>query len=103
MNKYVVALDVEEGVLGEVGGVLLVVVLVDDVGLGPEWAQARGLEGLPPAEEVGKRLVPDVDLELELTEGEGLAGLDVRAEEGGEGLKLPTFNVNLEDVNMRVA
>lgn len=80
-----------------------IVVLIDQIRLRPEGAEASGLEHLPPLEEFGERLVPGVDLELQLAERQRLARVDVRLDERGERLKLPGLDVDLEDVDERVA
>lgn len=102
-DERVVALDVQERVLGEVRRRAAVVVLVHEIRLGPEGAQAGGLEHLPPLEELGERLVPGVDLELQLAERQRLAALDVRPDERGERLELPRLDVDLEHVDKGVA
>lgn len=47
-DEDVIASDVEEGVLSEVGVGAAVVVNVDEVGLCPEWTEAGSLKHLPP-------------------------------------------------------
>jgi len=99
LDKDVVALDVEERVLSKVSGIF-VVVLVNQVGLSPEWAQARSLKGLPPRKVFIEGLVPDVNLKLKLAKRKGFAGGNVGLEQGRDGLEFPAFNINLEDVNV---
>lgn len=53
----------------------------DGPNLGPEGAQTSGFKHLPPVDVIREGHVPDVYLELELTEGEGLAGGKVRLDE----------------------
>lgn len=99
-DEDVVALDIKEGVLGELRCALLVVVLVDQVGLCPEWAEANSLEHLPPCQVLSEGLLPDVDLKLKLPERNGESRRYVWFEKGGQSIKLPSFNIDLEDINM---
>lgn len=71
--------------------------------LGPEWAQASGLKRFPPLKVLGKRLVPNMNLKLQLAERKGSARSDVRREKGRDRLEFPALNINLQDVNVGVA
>ena len=77
---------------------------VNQVWLRPDRPQARHLESRPPACKVLKVLaaIARVDLELELTDWEQLA-LGVCAEERREDVKLSAIEVDLEDIDGRVA
>ena len=44
-----------------------------------------------------------MDLKLKLTEGKGLSAIHVRFKDGCEGLEFPALDVDLEDVDVRVA
>lgn len=70
--------------------------------LSPEGAQPSSFEHLPPCQELSERLLPDMHLELQLAEWQRAPRVDVRLDEGSEGLELPSFNINLEDVDMVV-
>ena len=76
---------------------------VHQVRLCPERAEARSLQSCPPAGEVLEVLVAfaRVDLELELTDGENFV-LCVCSEEGRKCVKLPTLDVDFEDVDERM-
>ena len=71
--------------------------------LRPKRPQPRALQHLPPAQELLEALIPDMDLDLQLAEGEGLPGGDVRLDERGERLELPAFDVDFQDVDVFVA
>jgi len=71
--------------------------------LSPERPQPSSLQHLPPLEVLRERLIPDMDLELQLAEGERTSRSDIWTEEGSEGLEFPAFDINLEDVDMCVA
>ena len=71
--------------------------------LGPERPEPRGFKSLPPREELGKLLVPNMNLKLKLSEWEGFPSLHIRLDERGEGLELPAFNVDFKDINMGMA
>lgn len=106
--------------LNEVGAHPADEVHVYQVRLREEWAQAHGLQGLPPAVESSEGLMPRaracVQLNLQLAyrehrehgrrrrrrvgvvrrRGRSVHGLrDVVRDERGEGVKLGTFDVNL--------
>jgi len=103
-GEDVVALDVEEGVLGQVSSSdFLVIVLVHQVGLSPEWAETGGFEHFPPSEVLSKVLIPYVNFELELAEGEREAGIGVGLDESCEGVEFPSFDIDLEDINVGMA
>ena len=71
---------------------------VHQVRLCPERTETHSLQSCPPAGEVLKVLVAvaRVDLELEPTDGKHVV-LGVCGEEGRECVKLPTFDVDLEN------
>jgi len=103
LDKDIITLDVEEGVLSKISRVgLLVVVLVNQVGLGPEWAQASSLERLPPLKVLGKGLVPNMNLKLQLPERKRPSRGDIGREEGRNRLEFPALDINLQDVNVGV-
>lgn len=51
-------------------------------------------------QELGELLVPDMYLQLKLTEGKGLPRFKIWLDERSKCLKLPTFDVDLEDINV---
>lgn len=99
-DEDVVALDIKEGVLGKVRCTLLVVVLINQVGLCPEWAEANSLEHLPPCQVLSEALLPDVDLKLKLPERNGESRRFIWFKKCGQSIKLPSFNIDLEDIDM---
>lgn len=44
-----------------------------------------------------------MDFELELAKGKWIARCNVGSDECGDGLELPTLDINLQNVNMRMA
>lgn len=43
-----------------------------------------------------------MDLEAELTEGEGFAGGEIRLDQGSERLEFPTLDIDFEEVDVGV-
>lgn len=74
-----------------------------DTDLSPEWAQPSTLKHLPPRQILREGLIPNMDLQLQLTERKRVTRVGVGLEEGSKRIKLPSFNINLEDINMGVA
>lgn len=78
-----------------------------------ERTQPRALEHLPPREEVGEALVPDVHLDQQLPERQRAAAWcavclvriwrDKVGNESAQHLELEALDVDVQDVNVRVA
>ena len=107
--------------LGKVRRALLVVVLVNQVRLSkkcqyvstdanrqrtylcPEWAEANSLKHLPPCQILIEGLLPDMDLKLKLPERNGESRRYVWFKKGGQSIEFPSFNIDLEDIDMGVS
>lgn len=74
-----------------------------DTDLSPEWAQPSTLKHLPPRQILREGLIPNMDLQLQLAKRKRLSRVGVRLEEGRKCIKLPSLNIDLEDINMGVA
>lgn len=71
--------------------------------LGGKWSKSCLLEGLPPFQELRELLLPEMDLQLKLAEGKRFACGDIPIDERCQGLELVAFDINLEDIDVRVA
>jgi len=97
-----VSVYVDEGVLGQVGTPLTVIVLVDQVRFGPEGAQSELFKRFPPLEEIREFLIPHMDLQLKLPEWQRLATRLVFADDSVKRIEFPPFDVNLQDIDESV-
>lgn len=65
----------------------------------PEGSQTGFFEHLPPSQELIERLLPGMDLKLELTEGQGFALLNVGFDQRGKCVEFPALNIDFENVD----
>lgn len=121
VHEDVLALDVDERVLLEIrsedsgkknGGntdlsqirrPVSVVVLIDQVRLRHERPESRVLQHFPPLEELRELLVPGVNLQLELTEGQRQASVDVRFDQSCKRVEFPALDIDFQNINMGMA
>ena len=66
----------------------------------PEWTETNSLKHLPPCQILIEGLLPDVDLKLKLPERNGESRRYVWFKKGGQSIEFPSFNIDLEDINM---
>lgn len=81
----------------------LVIVVIHQVGFLHERPQPRLFQHLPERQELGELLLPHVQFDLELPEGERLACVEVRLDERTQDVELPRLDVDLQDVDVFVA
>lgn len=89
--------------LCEVWCTFLVIYQINQVRFRPERSKPRFLKHLPPTKERLETLVPKMNFHGELTKWQWLAGFNIGSKKIRHSFKLPTLDINFEEVDMGMA